>query len=70
MSENGNGRACCILGICCPAGSLEQRVSLAHEIQKQRPNLDEDKALKAADKILRKFDNFSAVLAILDESAA
>ena len=36
-----NGEVCCILGVCCPAGSAAQLAALAHEIHKQRPHLSE-----------------------------
>ncbi len=65
-----NGEVCCILGVCCPPGSLDQQMALAHEIQKHRPHLDEDKALKAADRILRKHDNFADIAQLIDDEHA
>ena len=62
-----NGEVCCILGVCCPAGSTAQRDHLIELVKQQRPHLSEKQAENKADQILRKMDNFSAVLAILDE---
>jgi hypothetical protein len=64
-----NGEVCCILGVCCPAGSAAQRDALLHEVQKRHANLSEEQAGKRADQILKKFDNFKAVAALMDAEA-
>lgn len=63
-----NGEVCCILGVCCPPGSAAQREALVHEIQKQRPDMSDEKAGKKADKILKKHDCFRDIAAIVDGS--
>jgi hypothetical protein len=62
-----NGEVCCILGVCCPPGSAEQRTALVHEIQKRHPSLTDDIAGKKADKALKKFDYFKGLATIIDK---
>lgn len=35
-----NGEVCCILGVCCPPRSAEQRAALAHELERAFPTID------------------------------
>lgn len=65
-----NGEVCCILGVCCPAGSEAQRTALLHEVQKRHANLSDEQAGKRADAILKKFKNFEDVAVLMDEEAA
>lgn len=48
-----NGEVCCILGVCCPARSLEQRAALAHELARAFPTID---APAVAEWLLTQFD--------------
>lgn len=66
--SNGS-EVCCILGVCCPAGSLAQSDALIHELQKQRPKLSPEQAAKKAARILAKHENFAAIAEILDDDA-
>lgn len=50
-----NGTVCCILGVCCPSQSDEQRVALAHEIESDLGCTPEE-ARKHADWIIDNFD--------------
>ena len=61
-----NGEVCCILGVCCPAGSEAQREALVHELQKQRPHLPMDRLEVVADKILKQHKNFASIAETLD----
>lgn len=64
-----NGEVCCILGVCCPAGSAAQFTALVHEIRKQRPKMTEDQAEAAATRVLQAHDNFEDVAPLIDEVA-
>ena len=61
-----NGEVCCILGVCCPAGSAAQLTALAHEIHKQRPQMTEALAQSKAAAVLELYGHFAEVLAIVD----
>lgn len=61
-----NGEVCCILGVCCPAGSSAQRDHLVALVQQQRPAFSQTQAEAKADKILKHFKHFDAVVKILD----
>lgn len=63
-----NGEVCCILGVCCPPGSSEQRQALVREIQKQRPKMSEADAVAAANRVLTAHDDFDDVVALIDRS--
>jgi hypothetical protein len=65
-----NGEVCCILGVCCPAGSAQQREALMHEIQKRHVGLSDEQAGKRADQILKKYDNFKMIKSLMDEEVA
>lgn len=67
---NGGPRACCVLGICCLAGSAEQRQALIDIIKKRHTKLDDERAGKRADHVLKKYDHFRDLAALVDEDAA
>ena len=52
---------CCILGLCCPVGSLQQRRHLARAIRLARPHLSENQALDAAQQVLTVHNHFRAI---------
>lgn len=60
-----NGEVCCILGVCCPPGSSEQREALIREVKKQRPKMTEADVEVAADRILAAHGFFADVPVIL-----
>lgn len=53
-----NGEVCCILGVCCPPGSPQQRDHLVELIQKQSGCKILEAGMRA-EEILREYDNFS-----------
>jgi len=65
-----NGEVCCILGVCCPPGSDAQRQALVHEVQKKHPHVSAEKAVEAADAVLKAHDNFEDVAALFDAAIA
>ena len=65
-----NGEVCCILGVCCPPGSVEQREALVHMIQKAKPTMTDAVATAAAMRILKEHGNFKTVPKIVNEFAA
>lgn len=50
-----NGHVCCILGVCCPAQSQEQRKALAEEMVNDL-GCDPAEARKIADWVIDNFD--------------
>lgn len=60
-----NGHACCILGVCCPPGSAEQRATLAKEIQKHYTHLSDEAAEACAREVLDASENFAGVARIV-----
>ena len=50
-----NGEVCCILGVCCPAGSNEQRDALATAMANDKCVAEAD-AHVAAEWVLKNFD--------------
>lgn len=50
-----NGEVCCVLGVCCPAGSEAQAQALATELAKDGV-CEEREALKIAKWTLKHFD--------------
>jgi hypothetical protein len=65
-----NGEVCCILGVCCPPGSAEQREALVHLIQKAHPNMPKSKVQAATSRVLKEHGNFKTIPKILREFAA
>ncbi len=61
-----NGEVCCILGVCCPAGSVAQFEHLVALIQKSRPQMGTEQAHAAAKRVLTAHDNFAGVVAAID----
>lgn len=51
-----NGEVCCILGVCCPQGSTEQRDALATELVKDAVCSEHDEAKNVAAWVLKHFD--------------
>ena len=64
-----NGEVCCILGVCCPAGSEKQRAALMALIAKQRPSFSEAQVAEAASRVLTQYGNFAHVAASIDAGA-
>lgn len=67
MNEN---EVCCILGVCCPAGSAKQKDALVAMIRKAHPDMTEAKAQAAASRVLKEHGDFRTVPKILREFAA
>ena len=67
--SNGS-EVCCILGVCCPPGSAEQRDALVRLIKQQHPDMSEAKAQAAASRVLKEHGNFKTIPKILREFAA
>ena len=65
-----NGEVCCILGVCCPPGSTEQKDALVAMIRKSYSEMTEAKAQAAASRVLKEHGNFKTVPKILREFAA
>jgi hypothetical protein len=59
-------RACCILGICCPPGSVDQFEALVQAISKANPKLSDARAAAAAYRVLSEHDHFRRVKQIVD----
>jgi len=64
-----NGEVCCILGVCCPAGSQAQRAALVTMIKKAHPKMATEQVDTAADRILDEHDCFRGVERILKSAA-
>ena len=62
-----NGEVCCILGVCCPPGSAEQRTALEQMIQKAKPAATEAKVKSCASRILKEHGQFRTVRKIVAE---
>lgn len=58
---------CCLLGLCCPAGSPEQRVAAIRLIRWRHPALTAEQAGARADALLGKYDHFREVAALVGE---
>jgi hypothetical protein len=65
-----NGEVCCILGVCCPAGSASQFEHLTEMIQKQRPHVTLAAAQAAASRVLVAHNNFDDIMGLIDEAPA
>lgn len=68
MSNGDDVIVCCLLGLCCPAGSARQREAAVKMIRHQRPNWSKDRCERAADKLLEKFNNFEGMGELIDAS--
>jgi hypothetical protein len=62
-----NGEVCCIIGVCCPAGSVKQRALLIEGLKHHKTDWSELQASDAADKLLKHYNNFADSAAIVAE---
>ncbi len=62
-----NGEVCCILGVCCPAGSVAQFDHLVELIASQRPKMNDQQVRLAAKRVLDAHDHFAGVVAAIDQ---
>ena len=68
---NGDGRACCILGICCAPGSDEQRAALVEVLTKHyKDDLTDAQVTAAAADILAQHADFNDIGALVDRVKA
>ncbi len=51
-----NGEVCCILGVCCPPASAEQRDALATSLKTSHPHLADAHCADVAGWVLEHFD--------------
>ena len=70
MSNGDDVIVCCILGVCCPAGSAEQRAAVVQFIQKRHPQLSEEVVGKKADSVLKKYKCFRGLVTIIDKGVS
>lgn len=63
-----NGRACCILGVCCPPGSPEQEAALAEEIAHSK-GWGPGRSRRVAQEVLARTDGFRVVAEVFDAEA-
>lgn len=61
-----NGEVCCILGVCCPAGSPAQASALDAMIQTSRPSFSQAHVVAARKRVLHLFNNFQDVAPTID----
>ena len=59
-------RPCCVLGICCEPGSVEQFEELVAMVHKGYPKLNDARAAAAAYRVLSEHDHFRRVKQIVD----
>ena len=57
---------CCALGICCPAGSTDQRQAVIAVLQRRDPSLSNPDAADKADEMLAANDGFRSLRAASD----
>jgi hypothetical protein len=67
MSDDDPVIVCCILGICCPAGSAAQLAETAKMVRKMRPKIDATSCERKARHLVEKI-NALGLERVMDEA--
>lgn len=67
MSDDDPVIVCCILGLCCPAGSPQQLAQVKAVIHHRRPSWSKNRVADVAERLLAYYANFEHVGELLKD---